>query len=127
MSIEVNFENNHKGIVMRALDTLTGNDLIEVTKHIYSLDAIGKVEYQILDLTEVDRVDVDLPTIRFLAHLDQAAATINQGMYIAVVVRSGLLEALSETWAEYSRSPFLYTKICKNMEAARNWVSQANL
>jgi hypothetical protein len=127
MAIELNFENNYRGVVLIAGGELSGDDLLGISEEVYGADALGKLEYQILDISSIDRIDINLPTIQQLAQMDVAAAEKNGGMKIAVVVKSGFLEALTETWARYSHSPYLQTKICADMATARSWISQTDL
>ena len=125
MPIEFNFENNHRGVVITAIGKLCGEDLEDVSRAVYNSDNHGRVQYQILDVSSIDRVHITLPSIARLAELDKTAAQRNGGMKIAVVIKSGLLEAITETWARYCDSAFLKTRICTDMATARRWIRQA--
>ena len=127
MAIDINFENHFRGVLMQADGALSASDLIGVMEQIGKLDSYGKVEYQILDLSNCFQVDVDVPSIRFLTHLSEGAASKSGGLKLAIVKKEALTEDFSTTLARFNRSQSLQIKICLDMATARSWISQADL
>lgn len=124
MTIELNFEKNYRGLLILVSDSLSGDDLMAMSKEVYALDQRSSLQYQILDLTAIDAVDIDEDLLVRLAELDAKAAERNPGMKIAVVATSEKILNQSRQWAAMSKNDNLSTLVCSDMETARNWLAQ---
>ena len=127
MAFDINFENNYRGVLFQAYGHLTGEDFLEISNTVYNFDQSRKVEYQIMDLTEVEEVDVELSDLESLAALDSDAGARKPGMKIAVVVPPGKIEELTYVWAELCEGSGLEIQVCRDMTTARSWISQSVL
>lgn len=122
MTIKVTYENDYQGALLVAESNFGGDVLHDTTTKMYQHAQVHLLKYQILDVTRVDSIDIDIEMIQELASLDSAAAEKNKGMKIAVVAKDNLLKYLGEAWEVFSDSPWLETKVCKTVEEARQWI-----
>lgn len=121
MSTEITFEQDGSGVVIKISGTLTGKDIISGTATIYADERASSLKYQILDLSDVENIDITLDHLEQAAKMDKTGSELSQGMAIAMVVRSPLLQALCETWINYAKNDFLHTQLCKSLAEARHW------
>ena len=122
--VKVYFENNYRGILLVASALLSNEDLIETTHYVYSLPDVDRLVYQILDISKVERMDLSLPTLEYLANIDKEVAEQLPGMRIAVVAKPGIVESLTKMWENLSRHPKLSTKVCYSLQEARTWIEE---
>ena len=104
--------------------TVTGDELLESNRKVYSDSRFAERHYQLVDLSQVERFDVTSDDMIRLAENDHTAALSNPDVKVAVVARDELIRMLSLYYeAESSDSPW-EQQVFDTLSEARAWVQE---
>jgi hypothetical protein len=120
----VHLENNGRGMLFIGEGVISGEELIRQTEKSYDSEALNRLQYQIIDLRDVHRMDITADQMRKLAELDCKAAERSSGTKIAIVASHDLTFGLSRIYSAYAQSPNLQARIFRTMNEARAWIGE---
>ena len=123
MPVELHFENNGSGALLIARDYMAKGELLEANAKMYEVDTEGRLQYQIVDLTQLEQEELSVENFQKLVAMDKQAASDHDGLKVAVVVKRGLLEAISEVYSQKANDENLHTKLFETVADAREWIS----
>ena len=124
MPVSMEFENDGRGVVISAQGILDADFFAQANKALYVPDVMEKLRYQIVDLSSVEKVDIDWEHIKYLAEMDKQAAKSIPGLKIAVVAPAGVLEALAQVYQRLAKDDSLSAQVFRNMVGARQWIGE---
>ena len=124
MPVELQFENNGKGALLIAKGYMAKGELLATNAQMYEADTEGHLQYQIVDLTQLDQEEISVDNFQKLVAMDKQAASEHGGLRVAVIVKRGLLEAISEVYSQKVSDENLTTKLFENIATAREWLHQ---
>ncbi len=118
MSITCEFKPNgvlvwHKGII-------SGNDFFQANHDIHSHEYHDGFQFQLIDLTEVDKLNVTAEEIRKLAKMDQNSRKFKK-RFACVVAPTDHLFAMSRVWNMQSEGDYFETNVVHTMRDAIEW------
>jgi hypothetical protein len=85
MTIKLKSLDNGLGSEMIASGIVTGEEIIEALKEIYTEENLNKLKYRIIDRTNCTEYRVNPEEIEKIAEMDDKASTINPNLMIAVI------------------------------------------
>lgn len=118
MSIECEFRSN--GVIIWHRGIITGNDLIQSNKDIYSHKYDEGLEFQLADLTEVEKFDVSSEYMRKLAKMDLSAKK-DKKQFACVVAPTDLLFGMARSWNIQSEKDDFENNVVRSMGEAIAW------
>lgn len=114
---------NDRGIVWTYTGTLNGPELLESNFEIFGDERFDDIEYQIADLTRVEKFELTETHIRKIAHLDMAAARSNPRIQVAVVTDSETGVELTRIYQKHVTEKSTWEiGIFANLEDAKIWL-----
>lgn len=124
MPLEVVYKKDG-GILAKAGNYVTGNDMREFNEKIYATEEkIKNIVYQIIDYTDVEDVSFSDTDIDVVALQDRKAYDVNPDMLIAVVCKKDIIFGVSRMWEIKSHSPSSRTKVFRELDDARAWINE---
>ena len=124
MPVELHFENNGIGALLIARDYMAKGELLATNAQMYKEDTEGRLQYQIVDLSRLEQEEISVENFQKLVAMDKQAASDHGGLRVAVVVKRGLLEAISQVYSQKVSDENLKTKLFENITSARAWLEQ---
>ncbi|MCK5220854.1 MAG: hypothetical protein KAR14_04685, partial [Candidatus Aminicenantes bacterium] len=88
MPIKIKYAEDGIGIKFIAFDVVTGKDIIEANKDIYSRKNFPKMKYKIADRTKCTEYLVKGSEVRMIAEQEKEASKINPDFIVALVSKS---------------------------------------
>ena len=125
MTTEVIYENDGEGILYIHRDVLEGGWLLERMKmHNRQID-FGKLRYQIVDFSQLDRLEMTTDQLQQVAEVDRSIAHLKRPDFqLAIILASDPMYAIARMWETYVNMPDNNAKIFYTMQAAREWLGQ---
>jgi len=126
MPVELHYRDEGRGVVVVGSDTVTGAELLATNDEIYSPGRLSRLEYQLVDFSHVQNVEISSDEIRRLAAQDAQAAREKPGLLLVVVPRTDLGFGLSRMWAgnvELSGAR-IEPHVCRSVQEAEEWLEQ---
>lgn len=112
-----------RGIVWTYTGTLTGPELLQSNFEIFGDGRFDEIEYQIADLTGVEKFELTETHMQKIAHLDMAAARSNPRIRVAVVTGSKTGVELTRIYQKNVTEKSTWKiGIFENPEDARIWL-----
>lgn len=124
MTITINYINEGSGIEIIASGCVTGDEIIEAHKEIYSSDNLTKQRYQIIDRTECIEYLVSNEDARKIAEIDKAASIVNANIIIAIISKTDLQFGVSRVWQAYLEDSTFVTQVFRDRIKAENWLKE---
>ena len=124
MTIKINYIDDGVGIEIVASGCVTGDEIIEIQREIYSPDNLKKLKYQLIDRTECKEYNVSFEDIKKIAIFDTAASKSNPDIVIAIVSPTDLQFGMSRAWQAYVVDSHYKTQIFRDRIAAVNWLEE---
>jgi len=91
------------GVVFKGEGIVTFEDFKGANARIYSRKKkIEAIDYQIVDLVTIDKIDLSSDELEQLAHQDQDVFAVNPDMRIAVVGPADITFGLARVWEAYA-------------------------
>lgn len=118
MSIVCEFRSN--GVIIWHSGVITGNDLIQANKEIYSHKYDDVFEFQLADLSNVEEFDVSMEDMRILAKMDYEIK-IDTKQFACAVAPSDLLFGMSRSWNIQSEKDDFENNVVRRMDEAIAW------
>ncbi len=118
---KIDFERN--GVYIKFSEKLTGNDLIQINKLLYSYDQFETMKYQLWDYTNTKEILITEEEVEIIGVLDKAASRWNNSMLVALVGKSDEFASLIEIYKK-EISEIDWTCVMFNeLDSARLWLN----
>ena len=124
MAIKIDCLGDGEGIEIVASGVVTGEEIIEVHKEIYSETNLKRQKYQIIDRTGCTDYCVTPEDVRKIADIDKEAAKTNPHIIIAVVSPTYLQFTMSKMWRAYVNDSCFLTAIFSDRGKADKWIKE---
>lgn len=122
MAIRINYIDNGIGIEINASGIVSGEEIIEAHKEIYSKENVTRQKYQIIDRSDCEEYLVSHEEVKKIAELDKAASKSNPNIIIAIIASSDLQFGMSRMWQAYIEESNFVTKIFHDRKSADEWI-----
>ncbi len=122
MGLAIEYVRDGEGVYVIGEGAVTGQDLIAVNHEIYQPERLSRQKYQIVDFTAAQEAVLTADETHQIALQDMAAAEINPGFIIAVVVKGDDHFGLARMWEAFVDGSALETKLFRDRESAEAWV-----
>ncbi len=124
MPIQLKFVDNGIGVEFVSQGIVTGTDIIEANKEVYSNKNFSNQRYQIIDRTKCKEFRVSAEEIRIIAGQDLAAAEINPNFIVALISTSDLQYGMSRMYQSYIGDNGFRVEIFRDRKSAEKWVQK---
>ena len=124
MSIQIKYIEGGLGVEFIGSDVVTGTDIIEANKEIYSNENFSRQRYQIVDRTNCAEFQVSNEEIRIIAEQDKAAAKTNPNIIIALISKTDLQYGISRVYSALVGDSGFLTEIFRDRKTAEEWVKK---
>jgi hypothetical protein len=122
MPIKINFIDNGVGIEFISSGIVTGKEIIEANKKVYTRENLSKLKYKIVDRTTCSNYSVTTEEIKIIANQDNEAAKINPNVLIALISTTPLQYGMSRMWEAYTDDIGFQVGIFIDRDSADNWL-----
>jgi len=113
------------GVLWTFRGTVTGDEILRANQEIYRDPRFDRLNYQIVDLTAVERFDVTEDDMALIAINDRAAARSKPSVRVAIAAADEIIKDLSAFYdAVMVGSPW-HQRIFDSMSEAREWLTQS--
>ena len=124
MPIQIKYIEGGLGVEFIGSDVVTGTDIIEANKEIYSNENFSRQRYQIVDRTNCAEFQVSNEEIRIIAEQDKAAAKTNPNIIIALISKTDLQYGISRVYSALVGDSGFLTEIFRDRKTAEEWVKK---
>jgi hypothetical protein len=124
MPIQIKYRDGSIGVEFIGSGVVTGTDIIEANKEIYSNKNFSKQRYKIVDRTHCTEYHVSTEEIRIIAEQDKAAAKTNPNIIIALISTTDLQYGISRMYQAYVRDIGFLTEVFRDRKSAEEWVER---
>jgi hypothetical protein len=124
MPIQIKYIEGGLGVEFIGSDVVTGTDIIEANKEIYSNENFSRQRYQIVDRTNCAEFQVSNEEIRIIAEQDKAAAKTNPNIIIALISKTDLQYGISRVYSALVGDNGFLTEIFRDRKNAEEWIEK---
>jgi hypothetical protein len=124
LPIEVKYIDDGCGVDWIANGVVTGEEIKNANRMIYSGERLSRMKYQLLDYTDVTEFDVSNEDIVEAAKQDIEASRTNPNILIAYVGADPLGYGLGRMWEAYVERSGFETRAFKDREEALAWIKK---
>ena len=124
MTIDIKYLDDGEGIEIIASGTVTGREIIEKHKEIYSPENLKRQKYQVIDRTECREYNVSDEEVQEIADIDIAAAKTNPNIIIAVIAPTDMQYGVSRVWQVYVAESKFLTEVFRDRASADKWLKK---
>lgn len=110
------------GIRWTYCGVVTAKEVLESNLEIYGDDRFDSLAYELVDLSQAERLELTETQVKKIAYLDKATARSNPDMRVALVSKMELIKELFEMYARYSEESPWEIEIFETVEEAREWL-----
>jgi hypothetical protein len=125
MPIELQYRDSGSGVVLICTGVVTAADFRRANEEIYSEESLDRLQYQLIDFTATEHLEVDLEEIREFATVDMAAAHQGRGLIIAVAGPDDLTFGISRMWQALASDPELRSGVFRSVPDAERWIKES--
>lgn len=124
MSIVVRDVNNGLGVKIYGSGTITGEEFIEVMeKHLtQDKERFRQYRYSLSDYTNVNKFELSVSDIQYVAGLCKTAAMANPDAIVAIVADKNISYGLSRMWQILTDDTDWEINIFRNRDEAEVWI-----
>ncbi|MCP4710660.1 MAG: hypothetical protein GY869_18705 [Planctomycetes bacterium] len=101
---------------------VSAKEVLECNLEIYGDDRFDNLAYQMVDLSQAERLELTEAQVKKIAYLDKAAARSNPNIQVALVSKMDLIKELLEMYARYSEESPWEIDIFETLAEARKWL-----
>ena len=113
------------GILAVGSGILTGQEVKDVNAEVYKTPQMIKaIAYQLVDFSEVTKLEATASEVEDLARQDEEAARINPDMFIALVGKDDLIYGMSRMWEGLASSAPIETMVFRKLGDAKKWIKE---
>lgn len=124
MPIEIKYLLGGYGIEIIGKGVVSGKEIYDGNRTIYSGDTLSRHKYQIVNLANVERVEVSQEEAVKLANQDIEASNTNPDIVIAVVADLNHAFGLGRMWEAHANKSGFKTMVFRKREEATAWINK---
>ena len=124
MPVKLNYEYEGAGAVLIGSGTVTGDELRHCNDQMYAPDRIHRLRYQLCDFREITDFEVSSDELRSIAQQDNAAATQNPDITIAIVANRRVIYGMARMWQAFVDEASFNTHVFRTMDEAQVWLGE---
>ncbi len=124
MAIEIQYIDDGIGIEIIATGVVTGEEIIEAHKEIYSKTNLKKQKYQIIDRTHCEEYQVSSAEVQRIADIDNTAAKTNPNIIMALISPTDVQFGMSRMWEAFIGDSTFVTQVFRDRKRADEWVNK---
>jgi hypothetical protein len=122
MTIEVDYIDGRRGVLIRLSNRVTGQEMINVHDEVYRSHQSVTQQYHIIDKSWCLEYDVTAIEVRKLAELDCKLTILNKDIAIVVIESNYLQFNLTDVWQAYVEDCVNHTESFKSQVDALEWL-----
>lgn len=124
MPIELRYRDAGSGVVFICTGIVTAAEFSRANEEIYSAESLDPLQYQLIDFTATEHLDVSLEEIREFAAVDMVAASQSRSLVIAVAGPDDLTFGISKMWQALASDSNLRTGVFRSVPDAERWIKE---
>ena len=124
MSIQIEYLQDGYGIEFFGTGIVTGEEIYDANNIIYSGESLARQKYQILNLSDANRVRVSQDEAVKLANQDIEASRTNPDIVIAIVATLDHAFGLGRMWEAHVNKSSFETMVFRKREEALAWIDK---
>ena len=124
MPIEIAYLHGGYGIEIIGKGVVSGKEIYDGNRIIYSGDTLSRHKYQIVNFANVERLEVSQEEAVKLANQDIEASKTNPNIVIAVVASLNHAFGLGRMWEAHANRSGFETKVFRTREEAVTWTNE---
>lgn len=124
MPVEIKYFNGGDGIELIGKGVVTGQEIYDANIVVYSGDTLRKQKYQIVNFTNVEKLDLSLEEAVKIANQDVEASKTNPNIVIAVVAALNHAFGLGRMWEAHVNKSDFETMVFRRREEAVAWINK---
>ncbi len=124
MPIKIKYTEDGLGIKYIAYGLVTGNDIIEANKDIYSRKDFSNYRYKIADRTECTEYRVNGSEVRVIADQEKEAAKINSDFIVALISKSDNQYGMTRMYHAYMGDEGFLSEVFSDEKSAVAWINK---
>ena len=124
MPVQINVLDDGEGIEFISSGIVTGEEVIEANKKVYTREDPLRMKYKIVDRTGCTEYRVSSKDVQILADQVRMAAKINPNFLIAVVSATDLQYGVTRMWQAYIDDLDIKTMAFRDRKSAEEWIQE---
>ena len=124
MPIELQFRDADSGVVFVCTGVVTADEFTRANEEIYSEESLDRLQYQLIDFSDTEHLEVSLEEIRDFAAVDMTAASQSQSHIIAVAGSDDLTFGISRMWQAFASDSNIRSGIFRSVPDAERWIKE---
>ena len=124
MPVTTNFLENGAGIEFMSSGIVTGKEIIEANRKIYTPENLSRLKYKIIDRTTCKKYLVTSEEMKTIANQDVQASKINRNITIVLVTSTKLQYGMTRMWQVYIDKTGWNSEIFNNRENANVYINK---
>jgi len=124
MPVQINNLQDGIGIEFISSGVVTGKEIIEANKKIYTTENLLRLKYKIIDRSTCTDYRVTPGEIKIIANQDIEASKINKNIVIVLVSPTALQYGMTRMWQVHAENIGLQSKIFKDRESASEYINE---
>ncbi len=123
MPVRVNFSKDGARVEFISEGVVTGDEIIEANKKIYTRENLVRLRYKIIDRTGCTDYRVTSEDVLIIANQDKAAAKINSNIVVLLISTTPIQYGMSRMWQAYTDDLGFHAEIFKDRKTAYAWLN----
>ena len=124
MPIELQYRDAGSGVVFVCTGVVTAADFSRANEEVYSEESLDHLQYQLIDFTATEHLEVSLEEIRDFAAVDMTAASQSQSLIIAGAGSDDLTFGISRMWQAFASDSNIRSGIFRSVPDAEYWIKE---
>jgi len=125
MSVEVQFADNGRGVLLVCAGLVTGQELIDANRKVFSSEErLKRIRYAVVDQTGTESVDLTFTDLKKIEEENRRFAPFNPGLVVALVVDKPLPLTLSRVWDARTRDVSWEKRLFGRKDEAFAWLKE---
>ena len=128
MPIELQYRDAGLGVVFVCTGVVTADEFTRANEEIYSEESLDRLQYQLIDFTATEHLEVSLEEIRDFAAVDMTAASQSQSQsqshIIAVAGSDDLTFGISRMWQAFASDSNIRSGVFRSVPDAERWIKE---
>ena len=122
MPVQINILQDGIGIEFLSSGIITGKEIIEANKKIYTREYLLRLKYKIIDRSTCTDYRVTPEEMSVIANQDIEASKINRNITIVLVSPTDLQYGMTRMWQVLSEDTGFKSEIFKDRESANEYI-----
>ncbi|MEW6674293.1 MAG: hypothetical protein AB1427_21575, partial [Thermodesulfobacteriota bacterium] len=124
MPVKINMIDGGMGIEFISSGVVTGKEIIEANKKIYTREYLERLKYKIIDRSECTEYQVTTKEMRIIADQDIEASKINKHITILLISPTVLQYGMTRMWQVLSEETGFESIIFKDRPSANEYINK---